>query len=253
MQGERCIPIKKKLVGYMFQRFPEFVFEGSTSQFYAFRRENDDGIYDHIIIQRDFYKGTISLVITEVTSCYNTSWKGIPWFTVGCETDIACLITGKGYYEAGTGWRRCSNHEEELPGLFAAIGADIETYVIGYFRQCHAKMNSSRYMTVMSSYLRSRFSALDEDEVASIKEYLISAAKAYSEHDKACKKSGKREAIEGVDVPFLHSTVKGWVADIQGSLKVSDLPANAEIKIRVDSLTLFSDRFHLYNVVGYIC
>lgn len=60
MQGERCIPIKKKLAGYMSQRFPEFVFEGSTSQFYAFRRENDDGIYDHIMLQRDFYKGTIS-------------------------------------------------------------------------------------------------------------------------------------------------------------------------------------------------
>lgn len=54
MQSKKCIPIKKRLVDYMCERFPDFIFEGGNSQLYAFRRENPNGIYDHIIIQRDF-------------------------------------------------------------------------------------------------------------------------------------------------------------------------------------------------------
>ena len=49
MPAEKCIPVKKKLIDYMSKQFPYFPFEGGNSTFYAFRRENPDGIYDHII------------------------------------------------------------------------------------------------------------------------------------------------------------------------------------------------------------
>ena len=87
MPAEKCIPVKKKLIDYISKQFPDFLFEGGNSTFYAFCRENPDGIYDHIIIQREFFEGTLSLVITEAAACYNCSWKGIPWATVGYDTD----------------------------------------------------------------------------------------------------------------------------------------------------------------------
>lgn len=104
MQNGKCIPIKKKLIAYMSTWFPDFLFQGGNSQFYAFRRENPNGIYDHIIIQREYYEGTVSLVVTEAASCYNKSWRGIPWFTVGYDTNIGVIISGKKQHDTDIGW-----------------------------------------------------------------------------------------------------------------------------------------------------
>ena len=51
------LPIKKKLTSYMSKHFSDFLFVGSYSNFYAFRRENQCGIYDYIIIQKEFFEG----------------------------------------------------------------------------------------------------------------------------------------------------------------------------------------------------
>ena len=70
----------------------------------------------------------LSLVITEVASCYNKSWKGIPWFTVGYGTDIGVLITGKQHFDANIGWHRCKNAPDELQKVLVDIKGDIYTY-----------------------------------------------------------------------------------------------------------------------------
>ncbi len=41
---------------YMSKQFTDFLFVGSHSNFYAFRRENECEIYDYIIIQKEFLK-----------------------------------------------------------------------------------------------------------------------------------------------------------------------------------------------------
>lgn len=244
MAGERCIPIKKKFVDYMSRQFPDFSLKGSTSQFYAFCRENPDGIYDYIIIQREFYEGMIDLVITEVASCYNQSWKGIPWFTVGLETDIGVLITGKNHYDASTGWRRCKNSEEELPGLFEMIRKDIDKYVLAFFKKSHQTINEDKRMTATGTYMKARLAALGEDEISAVKEYLVNVNQAYMEYRRGCKKSGQQESIEYFDIIPLHPIVKQWASDIQRALNYPNL----SMRLIKDITALFRDQFDFYNL-----
>lgn len=248
MQGERCIPIKKKFIDYMSKWFSDFQFVGSNSQFYAFRRENPDGIYDHIIIQREFYEGTLSLIVTEAASCYNKSWKGIPWFTVGQCTDIGVLITGKNVYDANIGWRRCKNDVEELNRLFDEIRKDIDTYVIDFFAKCHEKINADKFIVITNSYMQAQFEVLSERDIHAIKEYLVDVSKAYSEYTKACKKSGEKETIEYYDIIPLHPIVEHWVTDIQNLLNYSHLSKDMRIQIIRKTTVLFRDNYDFYNL-----
>ena len=55
MSNKKCISIKKKLTSYMSKHFSDFLFVGSYSNFYAFRRENHCGIYDYIKKQKEFF------------------------------------------------------------------------------------------------------------------------------------------------------------------------------------------------------
>lgn len=248
MQGERCIPIKKKFIEYMSKWYSDFQFVGGSSQFYAFRRENSDGIYDHIIIQREFYEGTLSLIVTEAASCYNKSWKGIPWFTMGHSTDIGVLITGKNYYDANIGWYRCGNNAEELNGLFDEIRKDIDTYVIDYFTKCHEKINADKFLVITNSYMQDQFEVLSEGDIHAIKEYLANVSKAYSEYTKACKKNGEKETIEYYDIIPLHPIVEHWVTDIQELLDDAHLSKNMRIQIIRKTTVLFRDNYNFYNL-----
>lgn len=246
--GERCVPIKKKFVNYMAGQFPEFAFEGSSSQFYAFRRENADSIYDHIIVQREFYEGMIGLVVTEVASCYNQSWKGIPWFTVGLDTDIGVLITGKNRYDANTGWHRCKNSAEELPRLFEEIRTDIDTYVMAFFEKSHHTINADKRMTATGAYMKAQLTALSEDEAAAVKEYLGNVSQAYMGYSRDCKKSGQRETTEYFDIIPLHPIVERWVSELQKALNYSSLSKNMRTRLIKDTTVLFRDQFDFYNL-----
>lgn len=252
MQTEKCIPIKKKFIDYMSKWFPDFSFEGSNSQCYAFRRENPDGIYDHIIVQREFYKGMISLVVTEVASCYNKSWRGIPWFTVGHGTDIAVLITGKKIYDVNIGWHRCKNDAEELCGLFDKIRKDIDAYVIGFFAKCHKKINADKCMVITNSYMQAQFAELSEEDVNKVKEYMVNSNKAYSEYRKAyrkaCKKSGVKETIPYVDPVPLHPIMEDWLTDIQERLNYACLSESMRTQLIKYITLLFRDNYDFYNL-----
>lgn len=248
MQGEKCIPIKKKFVDYMSKWFPDFLSEGSNSQFYAFRRENSDRIYDHIIIERVFYEGRIYLVVTEAASCYNKSWRGIPWFTVGDETSIGVLITGKKYYDADTGVHWCNNDEQELSGLFDEIRKDIDTYVIDFFTKCHEKINGDRHMVITNSYMQTQFELLSEEDIHVIKEYLANVNKAYSEYRKACKKSGEKETTQYFDIIPMNPIVEQWLTDIQERLNYSCLSNSMRTQIIRNTTVLFRDNYNFYNL-----
>lgn len=81
MQSEKCIPIKKRLVEYMCKWYPDFLFQGGTSQSYAFRRDNPDGIYDHIIIQREFLREQFPLLSRKpphATTSHGRESHGLP-------------------------------------------------------------------------------------------------------------------------------------------------------------------------------
>lgn len=248
MQSKKCIPIKKRLVDYMCERFPDFIFEGGNSQLYAFRRENPNGIYDHIIIQRDFFEGVLSLVITEVASCYNKSWKGIPWFTVGYDTDIGVLITGKQRYDANTGWHRCKNDPEELPKILDGIREDIDTYVFKFLEKCHEKIHTDKYKVITNSYMQTQFSILSEEDIKTVKEYLICVNKAYSEYRKTCRKHGEKETTPYFDVIPLHPIVEHWIEEIQEQLNYSYLSENIRIQLIKDTTVLFRDNYNFYNL-----
>lgn len=248
MQSEKCIPIKKRLVEYMCKWYPDFLFQGGTSQFYAFRRDNPDGIYDHIIIQREFFEGTISLVITEIASCYNKSWKGIPWFTVGYGTDIGVLITGKNSYDANIGWHRCKNHPEELQKAFDGIREDIDAYVLGFFGKSHEKIRTDKRKVITNSYMQMQFAVLSGEDVQTIKDYLVRVNKAYSEYRKNCRKNGERETTSYFDVISLHPIVEHWITDIQERLNYSYLSENTRTQLIKDTTVLFRDNYSFYNL-----
>ena len=245
---QKCIPIKKPLANYMSEHFPDFPLEGSRGAFYAFRRDNADGLYDHIIMQREFFDGTLSLVLTELASCYNRSWKGIPWFTVGIDTDIAVLMTGKNHYPANTGWHRIKNSAEELPKLFEEIGNDIVTYALDFFARSHNQINSDRRMTVMNTYMQAQLAALSTAETDEVKQYLVEVSQAYSQYGKMCKKTGAKETTAYYDILPLHPIVEQWITDIQKSLNYSHLSSNIRMQLIKDTTVLFRDRFDFYNL-----
>lgn len=248
MPSKKCIPIKRSLVDYMHRWFPDFIFEGGDSQFYAFRRENPDGIYDHIVMQREFFEGVVSLVITEVASCYNKSWKGIPWCTVGYGTDIGVLITGKQHYDANTGWHRCKNDLEELQKIMDGIRGDIDTYVMQFFVKCHEKIHTDRHRVITNSYMQTQFSTLSEEDIQAVKEYLVCVSKAYSEYGRACRKRGEKETKQYFDVVPLHPVVEHWVAEIQEQLHYSHLSESVRIQLIKDTTVLFRDNYNFYNL-----
>lgn len=248
MQSVKCIPVKKRLVDYMCEWFPHFIFQGGDSQIYAFRRENSDGIYDHIIMQRDFFEGVLSLVITEVASCYNKSWKGIPWFTVGHGTGIGVLITGKQYYDANTGWHRCKNDPDELQKILTDIRGDIDTYVFDFFEKCHKKIHADKRKVITNSYMQTQFLTLSEEDIQAIKAYLVRANKSYSEYRKDCKKRGEKETTPYFDIIPLHPIVEHWVADIQEQLNYSYLSESIRIQLINDTTVLFRDNYNFYNL-----
>ena len=248
MQKERCIPIKKRLVEYMRKWFSEFLFEGGTSQLYVFRRGNPDGIYDYIIVQREFFEGTISLVITEVASCYNKSWKGIPWFTIGYGTDIGVLITGKNSFNADTGWHRCKNDPEELQKIFDGIREDIDTYVLDYFEKCHEKIHTVKYKAITNSYMQTQFSILSPEDIQTMKDYLIRVNKAFSEYRRACRKNNERETTPYFDIIPLHPILEHWITDIQKQLNYSYLSENIRTQLIKDTTVLFRDNYDFYDL-----
>lgn len=228
--------------------FPEFTLESSDNQFYAFRRENPDGIYDHIILQRDFFGGELSLVITEAASCFNRSWKGIPWFTVGYSTDIGVLITGKQRYDANTGWHRCKNDPKELQKILDGIREDMDTYVLAFFEKCHQKIHADKRKMITNSYMQTQFPILSEDDVQAIKEYLVRVNKAYSKYRRACKKRGEKETAPYFDIIPLHPVVEHWITDIQAQLHSSFLSESMRTQLIKDTTVLFRDRYNFYNL-----
>ena len=251
--GQKCIPIRKKLIHYMAEQFPDFLFEGSHSDFYAFRRQNADGIYDHIVIQREFYEGILSMVITEIACCYNKSYRGLPWFAVGYETDIAVLITGKHCYSIDVGWHRIENDAKQLNILFEGIKKDIDNYVLDYIEKCHKKINADRYMTTMNRYMQAQLKILSEEEIDTIKQYLIDSSKAYSEYRKECRKMCKKNGLKEAEVCFndipMPSTVKKWIEEIKNALGYSYLSERRRSLIINDTTVLFRDNFNFYTLI----
>lgn len=248
MSNKKCIPIKKKLTSYMSKHFSDFLFVGSYSNFYAFRRENQCGIYDYIIIQKEFFEGILSVIVTEVASCYNKNYRAIPHFIVGYNTDIAVLITGKNTYNTAIGWHSIENNAEQLNDLFELIKKDIDNYVMDYFEKCHKKINSDKYMTVMNCYVQAQFKMLCDDEINSIKQYLVDVNKTYSAYRKMCKKNGLKESKAYFDNIAVHTTIQKWLTDIQKILGYAYLSKSIKMQMIKNITILFRDNFNFYHL-----
>lgn len=248
MPNDKCIPIKRALIAYMSEYFLEFSFQGTSGNLYAFCRENNDGIYDHIIMQREFYEGTISIIITELASCYNRSWRGIPWFTIGYETDIQVLKTGKKYYDATLGWHKAENCKKGLDGLFSAIKFDIDTYAIPYFCGNHDKLNSDKLMVATNTYMQIQVTTLHPNQVDAIKEFLVTVNQSYSSYRKECRKNNRKEQIEYFDILPLHPLIEQWLSDIQKLLNYSQLSKNVRKQLIGSTTILFRDAFNFYGL-----
>lgn len=248
MPAPKCIPIKKKLIASMSKWFPDFFFEGGNSQFYAFRRDNSDGIYDHIILQKELHENTLRLVITEVASCYNQSWKGIPSLVVGYSTDIAVLMTGNHHYKVGAGWHECANKAEELEGLLDEIRKDIDTYVLNYFTENHEKINADQWLVTTNSYMQSQFKLLSENDIQTIKEYLIDVNKAYCAYRKVCVKNKEKETTRYFDVIPLHAIVECWLNELRDQLNYSHFSDSTRHQFITQTTVLFRDNYNFYDL-----
>lgn len=248
LKNEKCIPIKRALIAYMSKNFFDFSFQGSSGNLYAFCRENNDGIYDHIIMQREFYEGTISMIITELASCYNRSWRGIPWFAIGYETDIQVLKTGMKYYDATLGWHKVDNCKNELDGLFSAIKSDIDTYAMPYFLKNHDKLNADKLMTITNTYMQAQIITLNPNQVDEIKEFLVTVNQSYCAYRKECRKNNRKEQIEHFDILPQHPLIEQWLSDIQKQLNYSNLSKNIRKQLIRDTTILFRDAFDFYGL-----
>ena len=241
-------PNKKEAHCIYVKWFPDFFFEGGNSQFYAFRRNNSDEIYDHIILQKELYENTLRLAITEVASCYNQSWKGIPSAVVGYSTDIAVLITGNHHYKVGTGWHECENKAEELEGLLDEIRKDIDTYVFNYFIKNHEKINADQRLVTINSYMQSQFKLLSENDIQAIKEYLIDVNKTYGAYRKSCMKNKEKETTRYFDIIPLHPIVECWLNDLSDRLNYSHFSDSTRHQIITQTTVLFRDNYNFYDL-----
>ena len=226
MAKEKCITIKKPLIDYIETHYPEFEYEGGTSSFYAFVRKSENGIYDHILVERVFFNGKIHLIISEVASCYNKSWKCIPHTTVGIGTSLGALITGKKYYQAGTGEHTCDNNLEDLQNAFNGICKDIERYVLRFFEKSHRDIENDKQLTTIYSYMRNQFMTLTDEEVQSV-----------INHWKQTEKNTQSSIIS------FHPIEEKWLSDIQQELGYSTLSDKTRNQIARIVAILFKEEY----------
>ena len=226
MEKERCISIKKSLIEYIETNFPEFTYEGGTSSFYAFVRKSENGIHDYILIEREFYNGEIHLIISEVASCYNTSWKCIPNTTVGFGTSLGALITGKNYYQAGTGSHVCDNNYDDLQNAFCGIRSDIERYVLKYFDKCHRDINNDKQLSTVYSYMQTQLKLLTNEDVQSIVNH-----RKQSEKDR--QSSGN----------VFHPIEEKWISEIQQELGYTSVADKLRNQIARMVIILFREKY----------
>ena len=245
MKTQRCIPIKKKLVDYMAEYFPDYEFKGTTNILYGFTKENNDGIYNHIMIQREFFEGKIQLIIAEVGACYNKNWKGIPMLRVGYCTDIGCLITGRTIHPAGIGWHFCDNNADDLQQLFDQIKSDIDTYVIDFFQKKHEQINSNQLLTTINAQMQTELLTLSADEVASIQAYLIDVSRADSEYYKTHRHILRGEAMSYYEIIPMHPIVEKWISEIEQRVGLSSIARNLRHDMIRQAINLFYDNYDL--------
>lgn len=248
MAIEKCIPIKKELIAYMSQQLSDFSFQGCHGNIYAFCRYGIAGIHDYILIQREFYEGNLSLAISALASCFNTSWRGIPWFTIGYETSLPVLITGKKYYDASLGRHCVSNSKDQLETLFTAIKSDIFTYALPFFSKSHIKINSDLLITTTNLVMRNQLSIMNSEQIDELKNYLIVRNKEYSLYRKECRKNHQNEQIDSFDSNPLHPLIEGWLLRIQKQLKYAHLSKALRTQFIRNTTILFRDAFDFYGL-----
>lgn len=248
MQKEKCISIKKSLVDFMKQNYPDFVFAGSAGSAYAFSRESE-GIYDYIILWRDFFEGNIYLSVSEVATCFNKSWKGVPVCVVGRGTSIGVLITGKNRYDACVGEHKCKNCKEELPGLYMQIKQDVDKYVLPYFENCRKELCDDKCKYVTGRYMQEQFGKLYPEEIAEMKRYLVEVNTAYSDYYKECKKLGKCLDTNrfAFDMVPMNGILGKWLTEIQDLLEYTHLSEDVRRSIIKYTTFLFRDEYDFYN------
>ncbi|MCI9155510.1 MAG: hypothetical protein HFF44_01060 [Lawsonibacter sp.] len=138
------------------------------------------------------------------------------------------------------------NAPAELDGLFEAIRADIDTYVLKFFMESHKKINTDRRMAVMNTYMQGQLAEMRDEDIKAVKQYLMDVSKANSEYRKQYKKSG--ESIAYFDLIPLHSIVEKWLMDIQNTLNYPHLSDKMKTQLIKDTTVLFRDRFNFYNL-----
>lgn len=229
----RCIPIKRKLVEFFDTVFPDFKFQATSGELYIFRKENIDHLYDYIFIQKEFFEGKISLAVSEVSCCYNQSWKGIPHSILGKSTSIGVLITGKNYYPAEIGWNQCDNNNQALDGLFHAIQKDIEKYVIPFFYQQHLELAQDTISKKIYTYTQHIFPKLKDLEIETLKQWLGQINRAYREHKQI------ERYFFAVECPTI---LQSWLETIEKELQKEKIQLDKNEIIK-KLLILFRDYF----------
>lgn len=220
MANARYIVVKKQLVPYIENRFPDFKYENRPGKMYSFRRENEDHLFDYILVTSEFYEGKIILQVSEVATCYNKSSKCIPNRTLGEGTSIGVLITGKNYYLADTGTHKCENNSEDLDRILLEIGDDIDRYVMGYFRKCHEKLNRDRQSVTARNYMQSQFDNMSIEEAQIIRD-------------------------EWKELGYFHPVFDKWIEGIQKELGFKELSDSLRNSLVRFVILYFSDVFEL--------
>lgn len=247
MKNKRCINIKRSLIDFIELNFKEFIFEDSSNSIYIFKRCNKNKIYDYIFIQKDFYEGEISLTISEVASCYNSNWRGIPHCIIGYETNIACLITKNKVYDSNVRWHKCQNNKDDLQRIFLELKKDINEYVLPFFKESHQKINEDTVIKLVKNYIIYEAKKLTDDEVNSIKKYIKDCNLKYSKYIKECRINNKQILNYFEVVKDNHKILQKWEIDIIKNLN-KHISTKTKLDIKKYILILFKDLFDFYNL-----
>lgn len=192
----RCIIIKKDLIEFVEQNLTGYTFSGSEGYYYGFSKKNEDNLYYHIVIEKDFLEGNICLCIKRILVCYESQWWETPWHIVCMESDIVELINGWST-SCFAKWYSGENSKEGLLSVLKSI-KDV------YFNECapilekeKSKLSENKLMRVTVEFLESIYIDLSDVDIRAIKKWLRMTISEYSKIDKNyCKENTAKSERE---------------------------------------------------------
>ena len=224
---ERCINCKQDIIRYMEEHLSGFEYsKPDTTLFnhlYGFVRINDDGIYDYLILRRNFADDTIDMQVHQVISCYQKRWWDMRFGTNNIVCGYASGLVEK--------WYSGANTIEGVISILTNIKKDyVKTKKLEHFYQnTHEAIAKNKDLVACSHYIQNKIFSTDRQKINAISEWID---EMLSQYGKLSIK--ERPTLPDYCIQHFHPVFQGWVEEI-----ISTQESKVPIPERVHSVTCY--------------